>query len=56
MSNLLSFLDIKIIRKDTKFTTSVYSLPTFNEAFANYESFILNFIPNFELFTNKLKI
>ena len=36
----LSFLEIKICRKNSKFVTSVYSKPTFSGVFTNCESFI----------------
>ena len=36
----LSFLDVKICRKNGKFVTSVYRKPTFSWVFTNYESFI----------------
>ena len=36
----LSFLDVKICRKNGKFVTSVYIKPTFSGVFTNYESFI----------------
>ena len=36
----LSFLDVKICRKNVKFAASVYRKPTFNGVFTNYESFI----------------
>ena len=36
----LSFLDLKICRKNGKFVTSVYRKPTFSGVFTNYESFI----------------
>ena len=36
----LSFLDVKICRKNVKFAASVYRKPTFNWVFTNYESFI----------------
>ena len=36
----LSFLDIKICCKNSKFVTSVYRKPTFSGAFTNCESFI----------------
>ena len=36
----LSFLDVKICRKNGKFVTSVYRKPTFSGAFTKYESFI----------------
>ena len=36
----LSFLDIKICRKNGKFVTSVYRKPTFSGVFTNYKSFI----------------
>ena len=36
----LSFLDVKICRKNSKFVTSVYRTPTFSGVYTNYESFI----------------
>ena len=42
MNNSLSFLDIKIVRENNKFTTSVYRKPTFSGVFTNFESFIPN--------------
>ena len=36
----LSFLDVKICRKNGKFGTSVYRKPTFCGVFTNYESFM----------------
>ena len=36
----LSFLDVKICRKNGKFVTSVYRKSTFSGFFTNYESFI----------------
>ena len=36
----LSFLDVKICRKNGKFVTSVYRKPTFSGVFTNYKSFI----------------
>ena len=36
----LSFLDVKICRKNRKFVTSVYRKPAFIVVFTNYESFI----------------
>ena len=33
MNNSLSFLDIKIVRENNKFTTSVYRKPTFSGVF-----------------------
>ena len=36
----LSFLDVKICRKNGKFVTSVYRKPTFSGVFTSYESFI----------------
>ena len=36
----LSFLDVKMCRKNGKFVTSVYRKPTFSGVFTNYESFI----------------
>ena len=38
----LSFLDIKINRKNNKFVTSVYRKSTFIGVFTNFESFISN--------------
>ena len=38
--NSISFLDIKISRDHNKFTTSVYSKPTFRWVFTNFGSFI----------------
>ena len=35
----LSFLDVRICRKNAKFVTSVYRKPTFSGFFTNYESF-----------------
>ena len=36
----LSFLDVKICRKNVKFVISVYRKPTFSGVFTNYENFI----------------
>ena len=36
------FLDIKISKDNNKFTTSVYSKPTFSRVFTNFRSFISN--------------
>ena len=38
--NLLAFLDIKVIRSDTSFITSVYRKPTFSGEYANFNSFL----------------
>ena len=38
----LSFSDVKICRKNSKFVTNVYRKPTFSAVFTNYESFIPN--------------
>ena len=35
-----NILDIKIVRENNKFTTSVYRKPTFSGVFTNFESFI----------------
>ena len=40
INNTLSFLDIKIVRENNKFTTSVYRKPTFSGVFTNFENFI----------------
>ena len=42
MNNWLSFLDIKIVRENNKFTISVYRKPSFSGVFTNFESFICN--------------
>ena len=42
MNNSLSFPDIKFIRENNKFTTSVYRNATFSGVFTNFESFIPN--------------
>ena len=41
--NSLSFLDVKICRKNRKFVSSVYWKPIFSGVFNNYESFILTY-------------
>ena len=38
----LSFLDIKSVRENNKFTTSIYCKSTFSCVFSNFESFIPN--------------
>ena len=40
INNSLSFLDIKIVRDNNKFTTSVYRKTTFSGVLTNFESFI----------------
>ena len=68
---LKSFFDIKIVRENNKFITSVYHKPTFNGVFTNFESFIPNSYkyalifallhrtfklrPNFELFYQEIE-
>ena len=42
--NKLSFLDDEIIRKQGKFTTTIYQKPTFSAVYRNLESFFLRFI------------
>ena len=42
MNNLLSFLGIKIVRENNKFTTSVYRKSAFGGVFTNFESYIPN--------------
>ena len=42
MNNSLSFLDIKIVRENNKFTTSVYHKPIFSSMFTLFKSFIPN--------------
>ena len=51
MNNSLSFLDIKIVRENNKFTTSVYCKPTFSGVFTNFESFIPNLYQSVLIFT-----
>ena len=41
-NNLLSSLDIKIVRENNKLTTSVYHKPPFSGVFTHFESFIPN--------------
>ena len=71
MNNSLSFLDIKIVRENNKFTTSVYRKSTFSCVFTNFGSlipnsykyaFIFTFLhrafklcSNFELFHQKVE-
>ena len=38
--NKLSFLDVEIIRKQEKFTTTIYRKPTFSGVYSNFESFL----------------
>ena len=40
LEDKLSFLDIKIIRKQGKFTTTVYRKHTFTGVHSNFESFL----------------
>ena len=40
----LSFLDVEIIRKQGKFTTTIYRKLTFSGAYSNFESFFPCFI------------
>ena len=42
MNNWLSFLDIKIVRENNKFTISVYRKPSFSAVFTSFESFVPN--------------
>ena len=39
-NNSLSFLDVKIVRENGQFTTSVYRKPIFSGVFTHYESYI----------------
>ena len=48
----LSFLDVKICRKNGKFVTSVYRKPTFSGVFTNYESFIPTYQKRELFYTN----
>ena len=36
----LSFLDVEVIRKQGKFTTTIYRKPTFSVVYSNFESFL----------------
>ena len=38
--NKLSFFDVEIIRKQEKFTTTIYRKPTFSGVYSNFESFL----------------
>ena len=49
--NNLCFLDIKIVRENNTFTTSVYHKPTFSGVFTNFESFIPNLYKYTLIFT-----
>ena len=40
VNHLLSFVDMKTVRENGKFTTSVYHKPTFSRVFINFESFM----------------
>ena len=42
MNNSLSFLGIRIVRDNNKFSTSVYRKPTFSGVFTNFDTFIPN--------------
>ena len=39
--NKLSFLDVEVIRKQGKFTTTIYRKPTFSGVYSNFENFTL---------------
>ena len=41
VNHLLSFVDMKTVRENSKFTTSVYHKPTFSRVFINFESFFM---------------
>ena len=41
--NKLSFLDVEIMRKQGKFTTTINRKPTFSGVYSNFESFYLRF-------------
>ena len=51
MNNWLSFLEIKIVRENNKFTTSVYRKTTFSGVFTNFGSFIPNSFKYVLIFT-----
>ena len=48
--NKLSFFDVEIIRKQEKFTTTIYRKPTFSGVYSNFEIFYLRLYSNFESF------
>ena len=41
-SNYFSFLDVKIVRKNKRFVTSIFRKATFSGVFTNYASFIFD--------------
>ena len=41
-SNNFSFLDVKIIRRNKRFVTSIFRKATFTGVFTNYDSFIFD--------------
>ena len=43
MNNSLYFLDIKILRKNNEFTTSIHHNSLFSDVFTYFESFVPNF-------------
>ena len=38
--NRFCFLDVEVIRKQGKFTTTIYRKPTFNDVYSNFEKFL----------------
>ena len=42
MNHKLSFPDVEIIRKQSKFTMKIYRNPTFSGVCSNFESFLLS--------------
>ena len=40
--NKFSFLDIEVIRKQGKFSTTIYCRPTFSGVYCNFGSFLLS--------------
>ena len=38
-NNIISFLDVNVIRKHCKFITSVYRKPTFSGVYTHFDSF-----------------
>ena len=39
-NNIISFLDVNVIRKHCKFITSVYRKPTFSGVYTHFDSFL----------------
>ena len=55
MNNSLKFLNIKIIRKNNKFTISVYRKPTFSIIFTNFYTQFVQIRFNFSIVTQSFQ-